>query len=424
MKNIYITLQLIIPALMLMLFIQSCETGDLPTMENTKNDRELWNYSFSTVSALSLINQPPAIDNNGYIYLIADTQTGGDVIKLSPNGEEQWLKHENNFPLSRIIYSNNKLFYINDNALICRDASSGEKLWKSDAPGASTIFALKGDNIYTTKFVDEGFLGKNYLVKYNTNGDKIWEEWLKYSDTDTASFPNAISVNGNNIYVGILADEGNSEFAILCFTDEGDHPARNWSWLAPSGFSVGGGTPRIKEFAFDNDNNLLFGMSNGNTQYVFSVSAAGTENWHTETSLSNSISSVTVDDEGNCFAAYGKCEKVNKDGVEWTSNALKPDWDYTSLISKAPVIDDRGNLYFVDLSTMLTAVSPQGDSLWSQYYGCNLCNNEYHNLTISYRGDIIVISKAGVTAFKGSGKEISGLGWPKVYGNLANTGSK
>ena len=424
MKNTISTFKILISILVLAFFVQSCEEGDLPAPDNTKNDRELWSYDFSTVSYASLYNQPPAIDESGYIYIIADVQDGGDIIKLAPDGTEQWVKSESDYPMSRIIYSDNKLFYLNNNSLICRSAASGEKVWESNAPGANTLFALKGDKIYTNKYVDEGVLGKNYLVSYNTNGDKVWEARLKYSDTDTVSFPNAISVNGNNIYVGILADENNAEFAILNFVDEGDHASKSWSWLAPAGFSVGGGAPRIKEFSFDKNDNLLFGMEDGNTEYVFSVNASGTENWHTATSLSRIISSVTIDGDNNCYVAYNHCEKIDKDGVVWSSNTIMPNWDYTSLFSKAPVIDDKGDLYYLDLSTMLTAVSSQGDSLWSQYYGCNLCNNEFHNLTISYRGDIIVVSKAGVAAYKGSGSEISGMGWPKVYGNLANTGSK
>ena len=422
MKPVFV--KIIFPLVFLSLLFQSCETNDMPTPDNTQNNRELWNYAFSTVSYHSMYNQPPAIDNSNYIYVIADVQDGGDIVKLSPAGEEQWLVHENHYPMSRIIYSNNKLFYIKDQALICRSAESGEKIWETEAPGANTCFALKGDKIYTSKFVDEGLFGKHYLVSYTTNGEKVWETRLKYSDTDTVSFPNAISVNGNNIYVGILCETDNSEFAILNFIDQGNSVTKNWSWLAPGSFSVGGGTPRIKEFAFDKNNNLLFGMQNGGVQYIFSVSASGTENWHTQTNLSKIIAGVTVDAEGNCYAAYDHCEKINKDGIVWSSNTVKPDWDYTSLFSKAPVIDDHNNLYYLDLSTMLTAVSAKGDSLWSQYYGCDLCNNEFHNLTINHKGDVIVVSKAGVTAYKGSGTEISGTGWPKVYGNLANTGSK
>jgi outer membrane protein assembly factor BamB len=414
----------VITLLFITFLFQACEEGDLPAPDNTQNDRELWNYAFSKVSYHSLYNQPPAI-YSGFIYVIADVENGGDIIKLDPQGKEVWLKHENHYPLSRIIYSSLKLFYINDQKLVCRDADNGEKIWEAEVPGAGELFALKDDKIYITKFVDEGILGKNYLVSYNINGDKLWETRLKYSDTDTVSFPNAISVNGNNIYVGIMADEGSSEFAILNFVDEGNSVSRNWAWLAPAGFTVGGGSPRIKEFAIDKYDNLLFGMENNSDYYVFSVSASGSENRHTLTGLSKTISNVTVDGSGNCYVAYDHCEKINENGIVWSSKTVKPDWQYTGLFSKAPVIDDDGNLYYLDLSTMLTSVSSQGDSLWSQYYGCNLCNNEFHNFTISDRGCIVVVSKAGVTAYKGNnGAPILKTGWPKMYGNLTNTASK
>ncbi len=419
----YFNQKLIIPVLFLLFVFQSCEPGDLPTPDNTQNDRELWNYEFSDVANFSLYNQPPAIDEAGNIYAIGDIQNGGEMVKLAPDGTKLWGVQESYFPLSRLIYQNNKLFYIHQEMLVCRNADNGEKLWEKEVSGAGDLFALKNDKIYITKFVDDGVFGKNYLVSYTTNGDKRWEQRIKYSDTDTISFPNAISVNGNNIYLGILAEVDNSEFAIINYTDQGNDVARGWTWLAPENFSVGGGTPRIRDFSIDDDKNIIFGMNSNGDAYIFSVNASGTENRHVKTTLGYLIASVSVDGSGNCYAAYNHCDEVDNNGVVWSSKSNES-WDYTSLFAKAPAIDDKGNLYFVDLSTMFNAVSPQGDSLWSQYYGCNLCNNEYHNLTINRNGDVIVISKAGITAFKGSGTKLAQGGWPKIYGNLANTSSK
>jgi outer membrane protein assembly factor BamB len=407
----------------LTLLFQACEPGDLPNADNTKNDRERWSYDFSTVMSASLYNQVPAIDEAGNIYLIADVQSGGDIIKLSADGAEQWVKSESNYPMSRIIYLDNKVYYINNQTLICRDAANGENIWNTEVSGAQSIFAINNNKIFVTRFVDDGFLGSNHLAAYNMNGSLVWETKIKYSDVDTISYANAISVNGNNIYVGVLAEVGSSEFAIINYVDDGDHVSKNWTWLAPGDFSVGGGSPRIKDFAIDDNGNLIFGMENSGTEYVFSVSPAGTDNWSTVSNLSKIISNVSVDGEGNCYVAYDRCEKIDKNGIAWTSSP-NVNWDYRSLFSKSPAIDNNGNLYYADLSTMLTAVSPHGDSLWSQYYGCNLCNNEFHNVTINRNGDIIVISKAGVTAFKGEGVGLAEKGWPKVFGNYGNTAGK
>ncbi len=423
MKKKSAFIKLITPLLFITLLFQACEPGDLPNADNTKNDRERWSYDFSTVMAASLYNQVPAIDESGNIYLIADVQSGGDIIKLSSDGAEQWVKSENDYPMSRIIYHANKLYYINNQMLICRDASNGEKIWETEVSGAQSIFALNDSKIFVTRFVDDGLLGSNHLMAYNSDGTLVWETKIKYSETDTISYANAMSVNGNNIYVGVLAEVGNAEFAIINYTDEGDYVSKSWTWLAPESFSVGGGSPRIKDFAIDDNGNLIFGMEKSGTEYVFSVNPSGTDNWNAVSNLPKLISNVSVDGDGNCYVAYDRCEKVNNNGVIWTSTT-KTDWDYESLFSKSPVIDNNGNLYYVDLSTMLTAVSPQGDSLWSQYYGCNLCNNEFHNITINRNGDIIVISKAGVTAFKGEGVGLSEKGWPKVFGNYGNTASK
>jgi len=424
MKTNSIIFKLIFPLVALTLLFQACAPGDLPNADNTKHDRQKWSYDFSTVMAASLYNQVPAIDEEGNIYLIADVQSGGDIIKLSADGKEQWTKSESNYPMSRIIYLGNKVYYINNQALICRDASNGEKIWDTEVSGAQSIFAINNSKIFVTRFVDEGFLGSNHLAAYHLDGTLAWETKIKYSETDTVAYANAISVNGNNIYVGVLAEVGSSEFAIINYVDNGDHASKSWTWLAPGDFSVGGGSPRIKDFAIDDNGNLIFGMENSGTEYVFSVSPAGADNWNAVSNLTKIISNVSVDGDGNCYVAYDKCEKINNSGVVWTSTSTKTDWDYRSLFSKSPAIDNEGNLYYVDLSTMLTAVSPQGDSLWSQYYGCNLCNDESHNVTINRNGDVIVISKAGVTAYKGEGTGLSDKGWPKVFGNYGNTASK
>ena len=423
MKVQFNFIRFILPLLLLTFLFQACEENDLVTPDNTKNDREKWSYSFKDVMALSLPVNVPAIDDAGNIYVIGDVQNGGNIIKLSPEGKEMWFKKESSFAMSRIIYSDNKIYYINNQQLICRSADSGEKVWETDAPGSQSIMALNNNKIYLTRFVDEGILGKNYLDAYNINGEKVWDIRIKYSDTDTISFPNTISVNGNNIYLGILAEVDQSEFAIINYVDEGSTVSRNWTWLAPTGFSVGGGSPVIRDFAIDDEGNLLFGMENSSTEYIFSVNASGVENWRTATSLSKIIGTVSVDGNGNCYASYKHCEKIDSEGIIWSSSE-KPDWDYTGLASGSPVIDKNGNLFFLDPSTMFSAVSSQGDSLWSQYYGCNLCNNVYNDVTINHNGDLIVSSKAGVVCFKGEGAALATNGWPKVYGNLANTGSK
>ena len=423
MKTNSIFIKLIFPLIALTLLFQACEPGDLPNADNTKNDRERWSYDFSTVMAASLYNQVPAIDEEGNLYLIADVQSGGDIIKLSADGTEQWVKSENSYPLSRIIYQNNKVYYLNHQMLICLDAASGEKVWDTEVSGAQSIFAINNSKIFVARFVDEGLLGSNHLVAYNLDGALVWETKIEFSETDTVSYANAISVNGNNIYVGVLAEVGSSEFGIINYVDEGNQVSTSWTWLAPGSFSVGGGSPRIKDFAIDDNGNLIFGMEKSGTEYIFSVNPSGADNWNAVSNVPKIISNVSVDGDGNCYVAFDRCEKIDNNGVVWTSSS-KADWDYTSLFSKSPAIDDNGNLYYTDLSTMLTAASPQGDSLWSQYYGCNLCNNKSHNVTVNRNGDIIVISKAGVTAFKGEGTGLSEKGWPKVFGNYGNTASK
>ncbi len=422
MKLISLSKTILIAAAILLM--QSCDEGLLPDPGDNQIDRLNWSYDFETVMAFSLYNRVPAIDEAGNIYVIADVQYGGQIVKLTADGSEIWSTTESSFPLSRLIYFEGKIFYQNDNQLICRNAADGSKLWETAAVNIFQTFALTPEKIYTTNFEDNGIFGcNNSLVAFDHLGNKIWETKIKYSDTDTITYPNAISVVDNNIYLGIFAEVDESDFAIINYVDEGNSVSKNWSWLAPEDYSVGGGTPRIKDFAIDDNNNIVFGMENSGTQYVFSLNASGTENWRTATTLPKIISNVTVDGNGDCYASHSFVEKLNESGIIWTSDT-KADWLYEGLVSKAPVISKDVNLTYENVSQILASISPDGEFLWEQFWDCELCNNEFHNLTINRNGDIIVITKAGVYCFDGDGTGLSDKGWPKRYGDYGNTSSK
>ena len=223
--------------------------------------------------------------------------------------------------------------------------------------------------------------------------------------------------------MGIFVEVNNSEFAIINYIDEGNSVTQNWSWLSPDYSSVGGGSPRIKDFAIDDNNNIIFGMDISGTQTIFSINATGTENWHSATSLPKIISSISVDGNGNCYSAYSAVEKINDGGIVWESE-YNTDWIYDGFSSKAPVISKQGNLTCENTSRIAASIGSDGTYLWEQFYGCDLCNDEFHNLTINRNGDIIVIGKANIYCFEGDGTGLSDKGWPKKYGNYGNTSSK
>jgi len=315
----------LILALATILF-QSCEEGDLPNPDNTKIERLKWSYDFEDVMAFSLLNNIPAIDEDGNIYFAADVQYGGQIVKLSADGNEVWTTNEAECPLSQVIYFDGKLYYQSDNKLVCRNASDGNELWSTQVVGGYQSFALTPQKIYTSNFVDGGIFGcNNSLVAFDHSGNKVWETKIKYSPNDTITYPNAISVVDNNIFLGVFVEVENSEFAIINYVDEGTSAAKNWTWLAPEDYSVGGGSPRIQEFAIDDNNNIIFGMENSGTQSIFSISANGNENWRSTTSLPKIISSVSVDADGNCYSAYSDIEKINESGVVWKSDPAA-DW--------------------------------------------------------------------------------------------------
>jgi len=408
----------------IILLFQSCEENDLPNPDNTQIERLKWSYDFEPVMAFSLINQVPAIDEESNIYFAANVQSGGQLVKLDALGDEIWSINEPDFPLSQIIYYNGKIFYETDNQVVCRNAVDGNLIWSTDVVLGYQTFALTPEKIYTSNYVDGGIFGcNNSLVAFDHLGNKVWETKIKYSPNDTITYPNAISVVGNNIYLGIFVEVDNSEFAIINYVDEGNSVTKNWSWLSPEHSSVGGGSPWIKEFAIDDNNNIIFGINISGTQTIFSINALGTENWRSATSFQNNITSVSVDAKGNCYSAYSDIEKINEGGIVWKSE-YKADWQYEGLWSIAPVVSMSGNLTYENKSRIAASIGSDGTYLWEQYYGCKLCNDEFHNITINRNGDIIIIGKANIYCFEGDGTGLSNKGWPKKYGNYGNTSSK
>jgi len=404
-----------------MLTLYSCTDSILKPKDN-QIDRLKWSYDFETVMALSNINFVPAIDENGNIYAVAEVQAGSQIVKLNANGDEMWSKV---IPpiIGRLIYFDSKIFYNQSGTLVCADASTGTEIWRTDNAMTFDIFAITDNKIYTTLFVDDGFLGKNYLNAFDHQGNKIWEERIKYSDTDTTNFPYTISVRDNQIYLGVLAEVGNSEFAIINYQDDGASVSRNWNWLAPASFSVGN-SAKIHDIAIEDNNDLLFGMESDGIQYVFSVNSSGIENWSNRSSLSHKISNLTTDGSGNAYVAYDICEKIGKDGTVWSSE-IKTDWDYEGKLSNSPAISQNKTLYYQNTSKILTALNSDGEFLWEQYYEpTDGIDNEFHNITINKNGDIIVITKVGILCFEGDGSGLSTTGWPKKYGNYGNTSSK
>jgi len=405
----------------------SCDLNNIKLPDNNIN-RLKWVYNIGDISVNSLPNPVPAIDEDNNIYAYVSNHSKDDFIKLNSLGKGVWSRNGGGIT-SRIVYSNNLLYYVkNSTSIACSRASDGTEVWVTDHAINGNRFAVTDTRIYTTDFRDNGFLGVNYIKAFDLDGIEKWEKEIRYSDTDTINFPYAISVNGSDIYVGVLEETNNSSFAILKYKDNGDEAIKLWSWLAPEDFTTEGVNGRFNDIAIDDSGNILFAMSKDGTQFIFSVSSNGTENWHTETAQEKVISFVTVDKQGNAYSSYSTTEKSGSAGKIWNTN-LKSDWEFEGFSSKGPALSNNGNSYSIDDSKLLTAIDNTGKVLWEQHYepGTNSglsVDEQFQNITINRNGDIIIIGKFEIKCFKGDGSGLLEGGWPKEFGNYGNTASK
>ncbi len=404
----------------------SCDLNNIKPPDN-KTDRLKWTYSVGDVYMNSLPNPVPAIDEKSNIYAIVSSHSKDDFVKLDQSGKKVWSKNGNGIS-SRLIYSNNKLFYSRGTSIACADAETGTELWSTENAINGNIIAVTNDRIYTTDYLENNFLGVNYLKAFNLDGNLVWETKIKYSDSDSINFPFAMSINGNDIYIGVLAEIGKSNFAILKYRDTGDNAKKIWNWLAPEDFTTEGVNGRFKDIAIDDNSNLLFAMTKDSKQYVFSISALGNQNWISETNQNIIISNLSVDTKGNVFSSFSTIEKTGANGSIWNTK-LKKDWEFEGLAANAPVLSDEGNSISMNFSKLLTAIDNNGKILWEQHYepeeDTGLSSDEqFHSFTLNRNGDIIVVCKFEIKCFKGDNSGLLKGGWPKLYGNYGNTASK
>jgi len=94
----------------------ACNIDDI--IVHNKIDRLKWEYRFDDVSFHSLVNNVPAIDEDGNIYF---SRSGSQIAKLNSAGKEIWSINQSTE--SRLVFYKSKLYYTNGNSLVCLDAS-------------------------------------------------------------------------------------------------------------------------------------------------------------------------------------------------------------------------------------------------------------------------------------------------------------
>lgn len=419
--------------LLVIVVLQSCdELLDPPSGDNTQDDkveRLKWKVDFDEVAAASLLNPVPAVDPSGNVYVLADVKDipgATQIMKISPSGEKLWSVREKLSVASRIMYQDEKLYFIISNTLFCLNAADGTELWSVAKAATYNIIAMNNERIYLTRWQDTNVVGRSFIDAYDLSGNRVWSHRIFFPGTDSVysnNFPYTMSLHGNQIYLGVLAEVGDAEFGIIAYQDNGDAPEEKWNWLAPDNFSSGN-QYYFRDFAIDNDNNLLFRLTNDGVQYIFSVSENGITNWSAASGQQKEIVDVSINGEGDFFTAFDKVEKLSSAGDIWTSEAKK-DWDYEGLAAQAPIITQNGNIIYSNNSAILSLLKADGSLEWEQYiYPCDICTEEFHNIALTPGGDIIVVGKFRVYCFEGDGSGLPENAWAKTYGDYGNTANK
>lgn len=424
-KNFKILLVVLFSALM----FQSC--NDTFKKKNNKEERVNWTFSFTDIPNNPLRGYVPAIDESGNIYFFHYD----NAFKLNSAGKKIWEKNVGAAGYSRLIYFDNKLYFLSDKLLKCVDAQTGETVWSKEI-GKTNInsIVLNSNRIYTVTTTSESLTDtKSTLYAYDILGNKLWEKVIKYTndaDEELITLVQNFSVSGNKIYLACFIEDvdggdNDAQLAIMEYSDNDDAATKTWTWTSPAETNY---DQSIKSYygdlAIDDNGNILFAMSGNGGQSVYSISNTGVTNWVAPISSNKPALNIVVDGTGNAYTSYDAIEKVANGSKLWTS-AINNDWEYGGLTSIGTVISEEGNISSVNLNSILTSVDKEGNVLWEQFYEkYEQGYNEFNSITINRNGDIIVLNKYGVTAYEGDGTALSTKGWPKVYNNYGNTGSR
>ncbi len=395
----------------------SCKHDEDHLGKKKLEEIQVWTFAMATTQSGIWHISMPAIDENDNIYVEdIDNWANNDdrIYCLTKDGEKKWEFNTNGYFKSRIIYKDQKVYFVVHNKaevkeyLYCLDATSGQELWRFRFHPSSEIYstpiALNDKGIYVAS--------ADTLHKIDYNGNQVYGVYI---------YANLFhSINCVDDYVYVSASRSNNHSAYLYkYQDDGFGVLKIWE-LEFSGESC-----TTADIAIDDDRNAYFFTSSN----LYCIAPDGSIKWkqgdtHLNVRNSTDYASASITDSGYVLAGSGNlCKFDSKGGLVWKHEYSDiPDID----VYFAPAIGKNKYYYYVE---GIKTASDVGIRVFNpndgSYYWYSLEPRGEQNLAIMHNGNVVFSREGVVYCLK---TESNGLDtdaqYPKFYYDYGNTGYK
>ncbi len=382
-------------------------TGDHPV---------LWSYDLGNGS---LADITPAIDGNDNIYfsIVKEDYSAVLTFALDKNGNELWTNETDGTVTDKVTYADGKVFVVTENpvSIVCLDASSGSVLWSKNLTDDYDFEWLPKMAINNNKiYVSTGQFLYGYLLALDFQGNEIW---MKQGPELVGSLN--LSVKGNGLYFHDGA-------TLYRYDDNGASCDSVWAY-AFSDFkqsNAGRGVIELYSIPIGDDGNIYVRQE---SIWIVSPDGQLVKEILLDASFDHSYSNITLTSNNDILIANGNLINLNGNGSQNWETDINGGMFVNPSFSTAPIISSNGDYYDGQLFG-LYSVKSNGTLNWQENAETG-AGTEYGNLhppVLTHEGNIISVSseQSMVRCFKGDGQGLATGGWPKVYGDYANTSSR
>lgn len=288
------------------------------------------------VGANTDIANAVAVDSSGNVYITGQTQTGTEY-----------------------------------DSILAKYTSTGILVWQVKLAAASVseqgycIAVDSSSNIYIGGG-GASSAGGALLVKYDTNGNIVWQQ--KYETTGTCSIFGITVDSSGNIYtagsiyanVGAL---GNTSSGFVCkYNSSG-----TIQWQQIFYYNVNANPVHFRGISLDSSANIYVAGETNNDFLIAKLNSSGTVQWKRSINITtqDNFRGITVDSSGNCYAiGYTNTNgydiifaKYNTSGVLQWIKALSAGTTYE--YGYAICVDSTDNIYITGISATSTTLASQ-----------------------------------------------------------------